>query len=115
MFWEIVDKLYVVAIILFFFVFLSLLFILPYSTFLYHKIKKIEPEFFSEKNFFWYLTALSSSQFIFYIIFNKYKKIKNNAIRRKCYLIRNFSYVVIPCAYFVAIVIMLGNYHDTVK
>lgn len=111
MFWQIIDSLFIVALILFIFVFFSLFYILTYSKYLYCEVKKTEPEFFLKRNLSWYLTTINSSQFIFYIIFNQYKKIKNNTIRRKCYLIRNFSYIVIPCAYFVAIIVMLWNYH----
>ena len=111
MFGEMLKDLYIISFFLFFFVFFSLVFILPYSARLCRKLKKIEPEFFTEKNFCYYMTERNATQFIFYVLFNKCKKIKNEGIKRKCNALRNFSYVVFPCACFVIIMFMVGNYY----
>lgn len=106
---KILEKSYVLTFFLFFFVWFSLAFILFYSAFLYRKVKKNQPEFFGEKNLPYYLTTLNSTQFIYYIVLNYHKKIRDPVIRRKCQLLRNFSYIVIVAAIFVAVVGLIGS------
>ena len=86
------EKLYFLSILLCILFGLFLAIVLPYSSFLYRKLNEIEPEFFKEKNFCYYITKLNSTQFIFYILFNQDKKIKDPVIRKRCRLIKIFLY-----------------------
>lgn len=106
------ENLFALSFVLFFFAFVSSLFILGYSAHLYKKVKKEEPDFFVQKNVFSYMIKIRASQFIFYILFNYYKKIRNEDLKKKCYLLRNFTYVVLGCLFFVAIIFIsagVGN------
>lgn len=109
-FLSVLERLYVLIFFLFFIVFFSLAFILPYSAFLYKKIKKIQPDLFAKKNLFYYMTTFNSTQFIYYIMFNCHRKIEDPTIKRQCYLLRNYMYIVIFLMIFIVVVGMTGNY-----
>ena len=106
---EILKKIYFLAVLLFIFSWLSSAFILPYSAYLCRKVREKQPEFFDEKNLCQYMTNRNRTQFIFYIVFNYHKKIKDPIIKRKCQLLRNFTYIVIFSIIFACLVIMIGN------
>lgn len=100
------GNLFILAILIYVFLGICVAFSLACSAFLYRKIKKAEPEFFSQKNLFYYMTSINSTQFAFYILFNYCKKIKDDNIRAKCYLVRNFLYVILLCMVISALIIM---------
>lgn len=114
-FFSLIEKTFVsnilFIIVVFFFCFLSSIFLLQYSAWLYRKIKQTEPEFFEEKPYpmYYYLVKTNHTQFIFYLVFNQYKKIKNQNIRRKCNKARNFAYLVYACFFILIIGNLLGN------
>jgi len=111
MFSEIVARLYLFIIPMCLICAISFTFILPYSSFLYKKLQKTEPEFFSERNFWYYWTRLNSTQFIFYILLNYYKKIKDPNVKKRCHLIRNYSYLVLFPTIIATILGMFANYY----
>lgn len=91
------------SLLLFILLGISFTFILIYSAMLYRKIIKIEPEFFVQKNIFYYISKINHTQFIFYVLFNYHKKIRDVTISKQCYYLRNFSYAVICGFIFILI------------
>lgn len=93
---KMIQKLMVISVFYGIFLCLFMLFVLPYCSFLYKQLLAKEPEFFIEKNIAYYMAKLNSTQFIYYILLNYCTKIKDEKIRKKCLLIRNWLYVLLP-------------------
>lgn len=104
------EKIYTLSIITCIIIAIAFTFILPYSSYLYKKLIEIEPDFFQKRNTFYLLTKINSTQFVFYIIGNCYKNIKNIGIRKKCYFLRNILYILVPLFFISVIIGIIGNY-----
>lgn len=105
----------IVLLVIFFFLFFSLVFILFYSRCVCLKLKMVQPDFFQEKNYCYYMTEKDPTQFIYYILYNYHKKIIDPIVRKKCNRLRNFAYFVIFLAILLVLFGMWWGYTDSKK
>lgn len=90
---------------------LSFMIILPCSAFIYRRLLKTEPELFNEKNICYYLTQINSTQFIFYILFNCHKKIKNKKLSNTCYYLRNITYILLTMLVLTIFTLLICDFY----
>lgn len=109
------QEIVIIVIMCGLFVAVALMIILPYSAYLYRKLLKTEPEFFSEKNICYYLTKINSTQFVFYILLGYFKRIKDKKIRNTCYILRNILLILLILFALVVIVGLFVNIYLSVK
>lgn len=81
---------------------------LIYSKMVYRQLIKVEPEFFTERSLMYYLTLNRNSQFVFYIVFNKHKKIKNEMIRGKCKFLKKITNFFLVSFFLCFIIFYVG-------